>query len=382
MLKFAFRGSLALGLLVLAMGARADVVANLYDATIPVTEQTQSAFRRAAATGLERVLVRVSGRSQVTGRAEIAGALANPEPLVVQYRYQQRVAAREFEVGRSHVDGPPSAEEGELELVLELSYSPRQVNALLQSAGLPVWSANRPSMLVWLVADTATGRQFVGGGERPELQRMVAEEAARRGLPLQFPLFDLTDMANLRVEQVWQLSAPAVRAASQRYGSMYILVGRASEFSTGQWLASWLLLDGDVARSFESEGMGAQEALSAAIDTVADVQAERYAVFSGAAGAGSSLIYIDGVSDFRSYAQLIGYLESLSIVRHANSVWVSDTGLVVDLVLNDEMEKAQRFLAMDGRLQTVGQGIENTPVVDFPGPIRVGSYYRWVGGER
>ncbi|QQD17612.1 DUF2066 domain-containing protein [Spongiibacter nanhainus] len=363
---------LALCLLTIAATARAEMVANLYDAAVPVKEQTQSAFRRAAAKGLERVLIRVSGRSQVSDRADIASALANPEPLVVQYRYHQPLAA----------DTDPSAEDDAPSLVLELSYSPRQVNALLQSAGLPVWSANRPSMLVWLVADTASGRRFVGGGEQPELQALMTDEAERRGLPLQFPLFDLTDTANLSVNQVWQLSATAVREASQRYGSAYILVGRASEFSTGQWVASWLLLDGEVARNFESEGMGAQQALASAVDRVADVQAERYAVFSGGVGAGSSLILIDGIADFHSYAALMGYLESLAIVRHANSVWVSDKELVVDLVLNDDMEKAQRFLAMDGRLQEVsGSGYQGSPG-GVPPQLMVRNRYRWVGAER
>lgn len=365
------RGLLALCLVVAATGARAEMVANLYDASVPVEEQTQSAFRRAAAQGLEHVLVRVSGRSQVSSRQEIASALANPEPLVVQYRYHQ-----------SSPNPDQSAAEDTPSLMLELSYSPRQVNALLQSAGLPVWSANRPSMLVWLVADTASGRRFVGGGEHPELQSMVSEEAARRGLPLQFPLFDLTDTANLSVDQVWQLSASAVREASQRYGSAYVLVGRASEFSTGQWVASWLLLDGDVARNFESDGMGAQQALASAVDRVADVQAERYAVLNGGAGAGSSLILIDGVTDFYSYAALMGYLESLAIVRHANSVWVSDKELVVDLVLNDDMEKAQRFLTMDGKLQALDQGSQMGVPGGVPGQMMVRSRYRWVGAAR
>ena len=363
---------LALCLLIIAATARAEMVANLYDAAVPVKEQTQSTFRRAASEGLERVLIRVSGRSQVSDRADIASALANPEPLVVQYRYHQPLAP----------DNDPSAVDESPSLMLELSYSPRQVNALLQSAGLPVWSANRPSMLVWLVADTATGRRFVGGGEQPELQALMNDEAQRRGLPLQFPLFDLTDTANLSVNQVWQLSAPAVREASQRYGSAYILVGRASEFSTGQWVASWLLLDGDVVRTFESDGMGARQALASAVDRVADVQAERYAVLNGGAGAGSSLIQVDGIADFRSYAALMGYLESLAIVRHANSVWVSDKELVVDLVLNDDIEKAQRFLAMDGRLQEVsGSGQQGSPS-GVPPQLMVRNRYRWVGADR
>jgi hypothetical protein len=357
--KQIIRVSVVFLLLVTAWGSVADTVANLYDEQLVVESQSPQTLKKAAAEALARVFVRVSGRGDIAGNPSLNEVLARPEPLITQYRYQRS-----------------QDENGEDILQLNLSFSPTQVNSELQSAGLPVWSANRPAVLVWLVADTVDGRQFVGTDSQAQLYRDLKETAQRRGLALQMPLFDLADSMNLTVDQLWSMSEADVRMASQRYSAPFVLMGRASQFSTGQWVASWLLLQGEDAIRLESDGLDGKALLSLPVNTLADLQASKYSVLaSGASSSVNSLIHVSGVADFATYADMITYLESLAVVQHANTVWLTDNELILELVLNDDMEKVKRFLRLDGRLLEeafTGASVSNTSQA-------VRGYYRWSG---
>ncbi|MGY8773633.1 MULTISPECIES: DUF2066 domain-containing protein [Spongiibacter] len=352
------RPLLLLLLLLGSLGSHADIVDNLYDVRLPVADQSRDARRTVAGQGLELVMIRVSGNRNPAESPAIVEALSSPEPFLTRFRYQRQ-----------------DTEDGGSELWLDMAFSPRQVNSALQSAGLPVWSANRPPVLLWLLVDTEEGRQFVGSGAAADVEQQLRDDVRRRGLALQLPLFDLVDASNLSSDALWTLSVDQVREASQRYGSPFVLMGRATRLSSGQWLASWVLLDGDNTQRFDSEGDDASFMVGA-IDRVADIQAQRYAVQTSGGGAEGSgtLVHIDGLESFADYAQMVTYLESLAVIKHANPAWMSGNELVLDLVLNGDMEKVQRFLQLDGRLRerSLDERMSNAP-------LPVAAYYRWQG---
>ncbi len=336
----------------------ADMVDGLYEERLPVAGQSPAVLKAAAAEGLQKVFVRVSGRAQLAESAAITAALAAPEAFLTRYRYQRQEL--------------PSGSE----LWLDMRFSPRQVNAVLQTAGLPVWSANRPSVLMWVVVDTERGRQLLGNGAYPRLEQVLRDEARRRGLALQFPLFDLVDAGNLSPQTLWQMPEQKVREASLRYSPPFILMGRASQFSTGQWLASWALLDEHNSLRFDTESQDSPAFVAAAVDRVADTQARRYAVSSVAEAGGRTLIHVSGMQGFNDYAQLVSYLESLAVVEHANAAWMSGETLVLELVLKDDMEKVQRYIQLDGRLVA-----RDTAELSARGPLAVTAYYLWQGSR-
>ena len=344
--------------ILMAVSGQAAVVGNLYDEQLIVESQSREALKQGAATALERTFVRVSGRRQVRGNPVVAAALAEPEPYMTQFRYQRSKNA-----------------DGLDELVLKLSFSPRQVNATLQSAGLPIWSANRPAVLVWLIADTTEGRQFVGADAPPELLLALEAEAQRRGIVVQMPLFDLADSANLSADQLWQMSTNDVRGASARYSTPFVLMGKLSQFSTGQWVGSWAVLQGDESSALESDGLTGAEVLSAPIDYLADMQAATYSVSAGAGSGANTMIHVSGINDFAGYASLITYLEGLAVIQHANTVWLDKDQLIIELVLQDDMEKVKRFLSLDGRLLESAADTNSS----LPRPVR--GYYQWAGSR-
>lgn len=309
----------------------ADIVGQLYEERLAVQDQSAASLKQTAAEALERVFVRVSGRGQLRGNEAIEQALKAPEGFLTQYNYQKSGAETE-------------------QLMLAMRFSPRQVNAVLQAAYLPVWSANRPVVLVWLAADGGDGdRQFVSPDAIGTLHQSLVAEARRRGIALRFPLLDLVDAENLSVEQLWQFAADNVQFASSRYAAQYILMGRASQLSTGQWFANWQIMQAGETVQRDSQGMSATELVAPLIDYLADTQASRFSLLVDGGG-DNTLIQIAGVDDFSNYAQLITYLEGLAVIEHANTVWLSRDELVLELVLKGDMEQVQRFFKLDGKL--------------------------------
>jgi hypothetical protein len=337
----------------------ADTVGNLYDETLIVESQSQETRNLAASEALQRVFVRVSGRSDAAENTNIRGSLVKPDVFITQYRYQRKVSG-----------------EGEDIIELSLSFSSRLVNEALQNSGLPVWSANRPAVLLWLLADTAEGRRFVGAGADSGLLADLDQAVKRRGIALQMPLFDLADSTNLSADELWRMSVDDVRSASSRYSAPFVLMGRASQLSTGEWVASWVILQENEMLRLESDGKDGEALLRAPINTLADLQAAKYSVLARQVGNEESdtLIHISGVADFVAYANLVTYLEGLAVIQHANTVWLSGEDLILELVLNDDMNKVKRFLSLDGRLQEVA-AVSGSQALARP----VSSFYHWTG---
>jgi len=173
---------------------------------------------------------------------------------------------------------------------------------------------------------------------------------------------------------LWQMPEGRVREASQRYAPPFILMGRASQLSTGQWLASWALLDEQSGERFDTQSQQDSGFLAAAVDRVADVQARRYAVNSVAGAGGRTLIHVSGLTHFDDYAQMVSYLESLAVIEHANAAWAFGEELVLELVLKDDMDKVERYLQLDGRLRRATEGIGRSR-----SPLATQGNYIWQG---
>lgn len=347
-----------LSCLVLGMTSHvsADIVGQLYDERLAVEDQLPASLKKTAAEALERVFVRVSGRGQLRGNEAIEEALRSPEGFLTQYNYQKSATAPE-------------------QLMLDMRFSPRQVNAVLQAAYLPVWSANRPVVLVWLAADGGDGvRQFVSPDSIGGLHQSLVAEARRRGIALRFPLLDLVDAENLNVDQLWQFSPENVQFASSRYAAQYILMGRASQLSTGQWFANWQIMQAGEIVQRDSQGMSSTELVAPLIDYLADTQASRFSLLADGGG-DNTRIQITGVDEFSSYAQLITYLEGLAVIEHANTVWLSRDELVLELVLKGDMEQVQRFLTLDGKLSQ----LDSRGATSSGQAVR--GRYKWLGAR-
>ncbi|WP_197484067.1 DUF2066 domain-containing protein [Halioglobus sp. HI00S01] len=323
---------LGASLMLLAAAASADVVRNLYSASVPVTDQSSQALAAASRDALGQVVIKVSGSEGALNHPSVQKAMAGARDHVQQYAFA----------------------EGEGGLVARFQFESGYVQRLVKQAGLPLWTANRPRVIAWLVAEQNGDRQFVSMDTTPDLARQLMAEFDQRGIPAQLPLYDLTDATAVSVDDVWNLDGGALQAASQRYGMEDVLFGRVVAMSTGEWLGDWSYLDGrnrldrhasaPESASFSRQGVG----------LAAESMARRYAVVTSAGDDALVMLNVSGINEFSAYAELVVWLENLELVDHANVRRIAGDRLELALVSLAEADDLAKLIELNEHLAAQG----------------------------
>lgn len=326
-----FRG-LIFTLLVLSSSLSAEVVQNLHSAQVPVADQSNTALASAAQDALAEVLVKVSGNEDVLRHPQIAAALPEARGHVQQYAY-----ARDDQGG----DG----------LYARFEFDSAYVNRLLTRAGLPLWTANRPRVLVWMVAEMDDARRFVSLAETPDLAAQLITAFERRGVPIQLPLFDLADATAIGVDNVWEQRGPVIQAASSRYDADNLLLGRAVVVSSGQWTGDWSYLYGGHRLDRSSQAPGAVGFVRDGAALAAEEMASRYAVAPTGVAHDRIRLVVNGVFAFADYSSIVNWLESLELIEHANVELISGDRVEFGLDAVADAAQLASLIELNDRLQ-------------------------------
>ncbi len=286
----------------------ADVVKDLYEASVPVVSQSRAERQKALQTALTEILVRVSGRQEIASGLplpEIEAALMKPGRYTRQFRYQRETL-------------PPDVEGGEPQtsLVLLATFDQTAVDDLLRRSGLPIWGRTRPVTLVWLAIDDRGQRFLVSNNDTHIAHQLLMSKAERRGIPLRLPLMDLTDRSMVRLSDVWGNFEENIIKASQRYQPDGILVGQVYQGFNGFWHARWTFhLQG---RRYEWNKQGAvlAEVIDPGIDATADTLGQQYAQYDNQNGSDNRAVRIEvnDVHGLADYNRIYAYLSRLSSV--------------------------------------------------------------------
>ena len=331
-----------------APALRAAVIDDLYRAEVGVDDRGRRALASAARDGLAQVVVKVSGSEDVLALAPVQAALADAQRYLQQYSY------RKTDDGR---------------LTAELQYDETVLRGVLLEAGAPLWTANRPPVLIWLVAEGRAGRDFVGPAHQPQLAEALAAAFDRRGVPLRQPLLDLRDAAALGPGPAWRLDAATIAAASSRYGADDVLAGRVLPLSSGEWLGDWVYLhDGErLDRAVTAPDPAAFAEAGAALAAAAI--ARRYAVASAGevAAAGGRLLVL-GIESFADYAAVMAWLGSLELVDQVNPESVDGDRVVLRLDARADLARLAPVIELNERLE---------PLPAVPGDATAERAYRW-----
>ena len=297
-----------LALAVAAVGqATADVA--VYQAVVPSPGPGESERVAGFGEALRVVAVRASGRRDAASNGMVKSAAAAPTSYVQQYATTS-------------------------DRMLRVGFDPIAIENLLQKAGLPVWAQERPTVLVVLPASDTSAR--------PTLEAA----AQGRGVALAWPQSGV-DPAEARV----RLADGDVARLGGASGA--VLVGAAA----GEQVEWTFAHAGEVTR--------ARGGLALGIDLAADTLATRYAT-PATRGVTRQTLRVNGVADVESYAGLMNYLGSLSMVRAVAVEELAGDTVTLGLTLRGDLELLRRFAALEGRLQPAPAAADGTPpVVDF-----------------
>jgi len=255
----------------------------LHEAVVAVVSESADEREAALRRGLSQVLMRLIAQAVPDRQARLAPLLDQPGNYVQQFSYQRDA-------------------DGHLQLHLQFD-GPSLVRAL-HAAGLPVWlEADRPRVLVWLVIDRGDERVVVGGGDQPEAQALIRRLAAQFGLPVVLPLLDLEDRRALQPSDLWGGFRGPVLAASARYGTEVVLLGRVVEHAGGLH-TRWLLYTGDLDEEWSGTARALPELLRGGLQSSAQRLAARLSRLPGEQVFHSVLLSVDGVQGVEDYAYI------------------------------------------------------------------------------
>ena len=287
----------------------ADVLVDLYESEIWVPDRTDVTFNKAIEKGLSKVIVKLSGDKAVLELPKIIQLTNSARSLLVRYGYSEK--------------------EGNEKLFLKVEFDKDEVLKKLVAAGAPIWTANRSPVMALLVFQDQFGRTFLDSESVNDLRIELEEAFSERGVPLRYPLLDLTDYEVLSVDSVWDKNKEPFQHVIDRYGIEDILVGRLSQLSSGQWIGEWIYQDDEKKISRFIDLVDSRGMFATGADLVAEAMASRFSVKSlHSDDSTGPILRVVGIEGFGDYMSLVSWLERVEVIEYAN----------LDRIVNNVME--------------------------------------------
>jgi hypothetical protein len=310
--------------------ARAVEVPTLYTAEVPFDSAARNGRKNAYDLALNEILLRVAGSSLGDDAATINRLFPDSSAYVIQFR--QGAAGR-----------------------LWVSFDGAAIERTLREDGQTVWGAERPLTVVWLAVDRGQGRREIVTADDPDneqrdarsinrnalLRERVLEVAARRGLPLVFPLMDTTDIQNVTFSDIWGGFDEGVIGASRRYGADSILIGRIRTAGGGR--ENWSYFFSGAERRWN----GPPEQV---VNQMADLLVAELAA-GGDAPLSAVAISVAGIVSVDAYGNLSQILDNVSVIEEYRITEVSGDRVTVQVDVRGGAERLRRALQFSGLVE-------------------------------
>ncbi|VAX14095.1 hypothetical protein MNBD_GAMMA24-1323 [hydrothermal vent metagenome] len=318
--------------------SRADVIPGLYETEISVSSQNLDERKAALTAGMRQVLLRVSGRSIVLTITAVEKALLHPTRYVQRYRYRNRKEAG-----------------GAQEKVLWVRFDKKAINRLLRDNRMPVWGRTRPAVLVWMVVDDRHSRILLGNNVSNPAKAFISEQARLRGIPLRWPMLDLSDRSNITTSDVWGSFEDTIINASRRYQTEAILVGRVYKTYDGSWNARWTLYDHGHQQAWNAHAETLIEALIPGVDRTAGILAQRFARVENDEQNNTLLLQVYGLDTLAAYNKTLKYLSRLALVTDIRPQIVSPDNVIFRLKARNGRLAVSQAIALGHTLVTAAR---------------------------
>ncbi|WP_391087956.1 DUF2066 domain-containing protein [Vibrio sp. NH-UV-68] len=332
-----------LGLIALPAMALTNV--DLYRSEVVIDPSAHNADVQARVEGMKEVLIRASGDVNAPENEVVKKALGQSAQYLAQLSYGQ------------------SADQQTLKMV----FSAPHIRSLLSQAQLPMWSAARANVLVWLVEEQ-TERNIIWEHSPSAIFDQIKSRAQQRGLPLTVPVGDFDDITGVAVSDLWGGFIQPVGEASKRYPVDAVLVVKAQ----GNNLR-WTLYDQKpatigITRQAPLSGTNSgSDAASKMIDQLSDYFASKSAVIVASESSQAIKVRFTELNDAVSFFTLENQLKSLSSVASLDILKIQGNQVTFNVHL---LSSEQEFKQEVSRLSDVMplESITETPPVVAPEP--------------
>jgi hypothetical protein len=231
-------------------------VNTLFEVDVSVASQAPDARAEAIREGFHDVLIKLAGNQNVIKNKVLRSSLDKSDYYVQEYSYSApTVSSATYN--------------------LHIKYSEQDVRRLLRKASVTAWGDNRPLLLVWLaMVNDKHDVEILGGENGNDVVGKVKRFGQRFGVPLIFPVMDMTDMQKISSDNVTSISVQELKDASKRYEPEALLIGTLEhdgDIYSGHWSLVW----GDKAWDWNLEADSREKVLSDVMDNVSQVLSRR-----------------------------------------------------------------------------------------------------------
>lgn len=319
---------LSLILLLAASAALAVKVELLYQGQVLVASQSDDEQNRAIPSALLQVLTKVSGNIAIANNPEIKANLSHAAKWVTQVGY-------------------PKAN------VLSVDFDSIGVTDLLRKANSPMWGQNRPLILVWIDYEkSGHPAEIVGSDSNNEIVTLLKHNAELNGLPIIFPLMDLTDINQVSVNDVANMTVPTLQTAAKRYAGDVLLIGKITQ-GKNDYSSQWKLISDSSQSDWNLSGNTLDEIFSTLMRNTLSTLGTRYAVMTSSVAQGELTLTVSGITQQMDFAQLMNYLNHLTPVASVNIKQVSDSSVVLNISLRGSQQSFSQLLVLGKKLTPI-----------------------------
>jgi hypothetical protein len=218
--------------------------------------------------------------------------------------------------------------------------------------------------LVWLVTQSTSGTQLYNSSSDNPATTLTTTLATNRGLPIIFPMLDITDIQQIQASDVWAPFINVIKRASSRYSPDEILIIRIDTTQQTHIVSHWTLLSQDQQFTWDTEGNNLQEAIQAGIDQVISNLAKQFAVTTNNNQSQAVKILITNLHNINDYAKITNYLRKLTGVINVEVQDITASQATFNLILNTDIAALQRTIQLDSILSSDNNpdnNVANTP---------------------
>lgn len=318
--------------------AHAEQLDWLYDASVEIASQAEADQRDAARRALLVVLSRVSGLRHVPRSSSVNAALRNPANFYSQFRFE-------------------TVSEGDDEsLRMVVRFDVAAIMELVSAARLPVWTIDRPHVLLWVVVEEGDDRRLVLPGDpRLETIRLVARA---RGVTVSLPAAERAN--SLELVEIWGGFWESIVGASAGLAADVIAIAQVD--LAAQRIA-WELrsFDSSVAQPFEGDGISLRrerlidDPMAALTHGLADDLAQELAVLNR--GVQHFDLHVSGIRTVDDYADLLEFLTTREYLDRVDLKRVVARDMEFVLRSRSSRGQLEKLLLLSARFARDGSSI-------------------------
>lgn len=368
---------------------------DLYSAVMPVESRSEAQRNSQAQSALKYIFVRISGDPNVIDNyPTLQNYIVKAERYIASYQYQlkpvlviepsgwmpstdstnERTNGAAYDAARLSAAMPDtsnsdaaipnglaegletagSSKEQPPQLQVQLTFNQAAVRSALRLAGAPYWQAKRPVVWAILVQQQNGVRQLVQPETSPVLKQALYEHAALRGLPVIFPIDELTSL-DLNADNVGSLEPEQLIEAAQSFDIDIVLLGKVSQIDAFTWLGQWKTYEG----SFRSEQFidvdSAQKVALAGIEPLFSRLGAQFGVgLGGDLESNRYLLTINNIATQNDYLAMITSLEKIDGLTNIKMLGIIDKQCQFSIEFTGTLGKAQGLVALNKHFYPTG----------------------------